>query len=113
MVIDITDQNFEKEVLKSGIPIVVDFWVPHCVPCQIVARVIEGLAGDYQGKIAFGKINVDENSTIAMRYQVMSTPTLIIFKNGQLVDRKIGTIPRTALESELARYLEQGGNKPG
>ena len=111
MVIDITDQSFEKEVLKSDVPVVVDFWAPWCAPCRMVAPVIEELARDYQGKIAFGKLNVDENPTIAMRYQIMSIPTLLIFKNGQLVDQKIGAMPRTVLEPELTRHLEQDGNK--
>ena len=77
----------------------------------MVAPVIEELARDYQGKIAFGKLNIDENPSLAMRYQIMSIPTLLIFENGQLVDQKIGAMPRATLEAELAKYVESEDEK--
>jgi thioredoxin 1 len=77
----------------------------------MVAPVIEELARDYQGQIAFGKLNVDENPSLAMRYQIMSIPTLLVFENGQLVDQKIGAMPRATLEPELAKYIESEDEK--
>ena len=106
LVLELTPDNFDEAVKKHAV-LVVDCWAPWCAPCRMVAPVIEGLAEDYQGKIAFGKLNVDVNQTLAMRYQIMSIPTLLIFKNGQLVDQKVGALPRNALEPELIKYIEE------
>ena len=105
LVIELSSDNFEEAVNKHPL-LVIDCWAPWCAPCRMVAPVIEELSRDYRGQIAFGKLNVDENQAIAMKYQIMSIPTLLIFKNGQLIDQKIGAKPRTALEPELARYIE-------
>ncbi len=83
-------KNFEQEVLKSEIPVVVDFWATWCGPCRAVAPVVEEMAALYEGKAKVGKLNVDENQEIAGRYKVMSIPTLAIFKNGAEVDRTVG-----------------------
>ena len=85
-----TDQNFEKEVLKSGTPVLVDFWAPWCGPCQMVGPIIEELAKEHEGKVKIGKLNVDENPQVATKYNVMSIPTVILFKEGQEVARQIG-----------------------
>jgi thioredoxin 1 len=88
--IDFTDQNFEQEVLKSDLPVLVDFWAPWCGPCQMVEPIIEELAKKYEGKIKVGKLNVDENQKVAAKYDVMSIPTVILFKEGKEVQRKVG-----------------------
>ncbi len=85
-----TDQNFEKEVLKSEMAVLVDFWAPWCGPCQMVGPVIEELAKENEGKVKVGKLNVDENPQTAAKYGVMSIPTVILFKEGKEVGRKIG-----------------------
>ncbi|MBL7061341.1 MAG: thioredoxin [Dehalococcoidia bacterium] len=110
LVLELSSDNFDEAINKHPL-LVIDCWAPWCAPCRMVAPVIEELARDYQGKITFGKLNIDENPTIAMRYQIMSIPTLLIFKNGQLVEQKIGAMPRTVLEPELARYTESEDEK--
>jgi thioredoxin 1 len=90
MIVELTDQNFETEVLQSRIPVLVDFWAPWCGPCQMVGPVIEELATEYQDKIKVGKLNVDENPQTAVKYGVMGIPTVILFKEGKEVARKIG-----------------------
>jgi thioredoxin len=101
----LTDHNFDKAVQKYPL-LVVDCWAEWCAPCRIVGPVIEALAHDYQGKIFFGKLDVDHNQGIAGRYQIMSIPTLLIFKEGQLVETKVGALPRQALEGALLKYAE-------
>jgi len=86
----LTDQNFEKEVLQSKVPVLVDFWAPWCGPCQMVGPIIEELDKQQQGKIRIGKLNVDENPQAATKYGVMSIPTVILFKAGKETARKIG-----------------------
>jgi len=100
----LTDNSF-NEVVKNQSLVVIDCWAPWCGPCNIVAPVIEELARDYRGKIVFGKLNVDDNRDTALRYQIMSIPTLLIFKNGKLADRIIGAMPRSLLEPKITRYL--------
>lgn len=84
------DQNFKEEVLESKIPVLVDFWAPWCGPCQMVGPIIEEIAKEYESKIKVGKMNVDENSQIPNHYSVMSIPTVILFKEGKEVTRKVG-----------------------
>ena len=100
----LTDNSFNEAVENHSL-VVVDCWAPWCGPCNIVAPVIEELARDYRGKIVFGKLNVDDNRDTALRYQIMSIPTLLIFKNGKLADRIIGAMPRSLLEPKITRYL--------
>ena len=102
--IQITDADFDTSVNKYG-TLVVDCWAPWCGPCRMVGPVIEELAKDYQGKIVFGKLNVDENRMISAKYQIMSIPTLLIFKNGKLVDKIIGALPKENLKAKLDPYL--------
>ena len=102
--VKLTDNGF-NEFIKSHSLVVVDCWAPWCGPCLYVAPVIEELARDYAGKISFGKLNVDENPKVAMQYGIMSRPTLLVFKNGKLVDRIIGAMPRQLLEPRITRHL--------
>lgn len=89
-----TDQNFENEVLKSEIPVVVDFWAPWCGPCRIVSPTIDELSGEYSGKVKVGKLNVDENPQTAQTYGVMSIPSVLFFKNGAPVKTMVGAQPK-------------------
>jgi thioredoxin len=110
LVLELSSQNFGEAVKKYS-PLVVDCWAPWCGPCRMVAPVIEELARDYHGKIVFGKLNVDENPALAMKYQIKSIPTMLIFRNGKLIDCKIGAMPRKMLEPELTKHL--GEKQPG
>ncbi len=102
--VEITDATF-KETIQNHPLVVVDCWAPWCGPCQMVAPVIEEMARDYAGRILFGKLNVDENREVATQYQIMGIPTLLVFKNGKLVDRIVGAMPRQILEPKIRRYL--------
>ncbi|MBP9732135.1 MAG: thioredoxin [Candidatus Magasanikbacteria bacterium] len=101
----ITEANFQEEVLSSETPVLVDFWAPWCGPCQQMAPIIEELAHEYQDKgIKVGKLNVDENGTIANQYKVMSIPTFIVFKGGQVVDQVVGGVQKGRLEEVLEKH---------
>ena len=100
----LTDRNFDQAVIKYPV-LVVDCWAEWCAPCRMVAPVIEELARDYQGQIVFGKLDVDQNRAVAGRYQIMSIPTLLIFKGGQLAGTKVGALPKHVLEGELLKYV--------
>jgi thioredoxin 1 len=100
----LTEDNFEEYIKKYPL-VVVDCWAPWCGPCRMVGPVVEELAKDYQGKIAFGKLNTDENQGIAMKFSIMSIPTFLIFKNGDLVDRPVGAMPKESLESTITKHL--------
>ena len=102
--VKVTDTTF-KETIQNHSIVVVDCWAPWCAPCRMVAPIIDELAVDYAGKILFGKLNIDENRAVAIEYQIMSIPTLLVFKNGKLVDRIIGAQPRQMLEPKLSRHL--------
>lgn len=101
-----TDQNFEQDALKSDKPVVVDFWATWCAPCRIVSPIIDELAKEYEGKVRVGKLNVDENQNTASRFSIMSIPTVMIFKNGQVVKTMVGAQGREdyrkAIEEALA-----------
>ncbi|MFH1662461.1 MAG: thioredoxin [Chloroflexota bacterium] len=105
MVLDITDQTFEEEVLKSTQPVLVDLWAPWCGPCRMVGPVVESLSEKNKGKIKFCKINVDENQKTASKYSVMSIPTLMFFKDGKVIDTIIGAVPESALQAKIDDIL--------
>ena len=100
----LTDSTF-TEFVQNNPFVVVDCWAPWCGPCLMVAPIIEELAKEYAGKIVFGKLNVDENPITASRYQIMSIPTLLVFRNGKLVDTIIGAMPKEMLEARITRFL--------
>lgn len=102
--VKVTDSNFDK-VIKSSPLVVIDCWAPWCAPCRMMAPIIDELAKEYAGKILFGKLNVDENPKVPLQYQIMGIPTLLVFKNGSLVDRIVGAMPKRLLEQRLARLL--------
>jgi thioredoxin 1 len=103
---DISDHDFEGEVIKSEIPVVVDFWAPWCGPCQRLAPITEKLAEEYAKKVKFFKLNVDENGQTAMRYRVMSIPLLLFFKSGQKVDESLGAVPENMIRPKVEALLK-------
>lgn len=104
-VLHLTEGNFEEEVLKSASPVLVDFWAEWCGPCRMVAPLIEELAKDYQGRLKVGKLNVDEEREIALKYSIRSIPTLILFREGKPAEQIIGALPKSALKSKIEGVL--------
>ena len=100
MALEITDNNF-KEILAEGKPVVIDFWAPWCGPCKMVGPIIEELAGEYEGKALIGKCDVDENGDVAAEYGIRNIPTVLFFKNGELVDKQVGSAPKPLMQRKL------------
>ena len=103
LVLELNSKNLE-EAIRNNPSLVVDCWAPWCGPCRMMSPVIDELATDLKGKITFGKLNTDENPDMAMKYQVQAIPTLLIFKDGKLADRKVGALPKKVLAGELTKY---------
>lgn len=104
--VTLTDQNFAQEVLSSSVPVFVDFWAPWCGPCQMMGPIVEELANEYDaGKVKIGKLNVDDNQVTAGKYQVMSIPTFLLFKDGQVVDKVIGGVQKEKLKKMIDAHL--------
>jgi thioredoxin 1 len=102
-IVTLTDSTFEEEVLKSDVPVLVDFWAAWCGPCLRIAPIIEELATELAGKVKVGKLDVDENQQSAINYGVQSIPTLILFKDGKIADRIVGAVPKRALQEALRK----------
>ncbi len=103
--VTLTDANFESEVIKSDIPVLIDFWATWCGPCKAVAPIVEDLANEYNGKIKIGKVDVDENQQTAIKYGIRSIPTLLIIKNGKVKDMIIGAVPKAQIAKKLNAAL--------
>ncbi|MEJ7554162.1 MAG: thioredoxin [Aquificaceae bacterium] len=104
-VIVLTESNWQAEVINSNKPVVVDFWAPWCGPCRIIAPIVEELAMEMGDRVKFGKLNTDENPNIAMRYGIRAIPTIMLFKNGEVVDTRIGVQPKEALRQMINSHL--------
>lgn len=112
MEIKLTGNNFKKEILDSDIPALVDFWAPWCGPCNRVAPTVEKIAKEYQGKLKVGKLNVDEAPDVASQYNIMGIPTLMIFKNGKVVEVIVGVEPKEYIEEKINQHMNgQVGNR--
>ena len=105
MATQITDTNFDQEVMKSDKVVMVDFWAEWCGPCRMIGPVVEELAKEYDGKAVVGKLNVDENPQVSMNFGVRSIPTILFFKGGKLVDKQIGVVPKSILEQKLKSHM--------
>ncbi|MDD4956473.1 MAG: thioredoxin [Candidatus Omnitrophica bacterium] len=103
--INVNDSNFKEEVLSSELPVLVDFWAEWCGPCRMIAPVIGELAEEYSGKLKVCKLNVEEGAQTATTYGVMNIPTIMIFKGGNVVDKVIGSVPKSSLESKITAHL--------
>jgi len=104
--VTLNDTNFKKEVLESDKPVLVDFWAPWCMPCEVVAPVIEEVVNEYEGKIKVGKLNTDENIETAMLYKIMGIPSLLLYKNGEVVERIVGVVPKKHITRLLDKHIE-------
>jgi len=104
-VVELTDDSFDSDVLQSKTPVLVDFWASWCAPCKAIAPVVDGLAAEYDGKVKVAKLNVDENPATPGQYGVRGIPTLILFKDGKVVDQVVGAVPKNQLEGLIKKAL--------
>jgi thioredoxin 1 len=106
MAVEITDANFEEIVAKSTKPVLLDFWAEWCGPCRMVGPVVEELSKDYDGKAVVGKVNVDSNPNISMQFGIRNIPTILFFKDGKVVDKQVGAVPKAVLAGKLDAQLK-------
>lgn len=102
----VTDETFEQEVLKSDLPVLVDFWAEWCGPCKMIAPILSELAKEYEGKLKVARLNVDENQLTAARYQIMAIPTLILFKGSIIIDQFVGVQPKKVLQQKIDKIVK-------
>lgn len=105
MTLAVTDTTFEEEVLKSEIPVLVDFWAEWCGPCRMIGPIVEELGKEYEGKLKVAKVDVQSNNNVASKYGIMSIPALLFFKNGEVVDQIVGAVPKKAVVDRLTKVL--------
>ncbi len=105
MTIELTDSNFDEKVIQSGKPVLVDFWAEWCGPCRMIAPVVHELSDEYGDKAIFGKVDVDNNNGIASKYGIRNIPTILFFKNGQIVDKLVGAVPKKQFVEKLDKLL--------
>lgn len=105
MAIEITDANFEEIVMKSDKPVLLDFWAEWCGPCRMVGPIVEEISNDYDGKAVVGKVDVDSNPGISAKFGIRNIPTILFFKNGEVVDKQVGAVPKAALAEKLDAQL--------
>jgi len=104
--VHVTDQTFEKTVLQSPIPVIVDFWAPWCGPCRLVGPVLEKIAKEYEGKLLVAKVNTDESSEYAMKYGVQGIPTMLFIFGGKVIHRQVGALPEPNIRAVVGQFLE-------
>jgi thioredoxin 1 len=104
-VLELSDDNFDSEILKSQTPALVDFWAVWCGPCRQIAPAVEALASEYKGKLKVGKMNIDDHQITPQKYGIRSIPTLLVFKGGQVVGQIVGAVPRSKLEAEIKKHV--------
>ena len=105
--ITLNESNWEEKVINSNTPVIIDFWAEWCIPCRMITPIVEKISHEYEGKIKVGKLNVDENPSIAGKYQIMGIPTLLFFKSGDIVDRIVGVVPKRVIEEKVKKILNE------
>jgi thioredoxin 1 len=105
MAVEFNDGNFDQEVINSDLPVLVDFWAVWCGPCRMIAPIVEELSGEYEGKVKVGKLDVDNNPRVASTYGIRSIPTLLVFKDGQIVEQIVGAVPKSEIVKALTNHM--------
>jgi len=102
----LSESNWEEEVIKSNIPVIVDFWAEWCMPCRMISPIVEKISNEYEDRVKVGKLNVDENPSVASQYGIRGIPTVLFFKNGDIVDQVVGVVPKRILEDKVKKVLK-------